>query len=126
MDNLDLSYVQNITDQAGRNSQYSSMDRLASSNLSKNSTYEELEEATKSFESYFVEQIMKSVKESIDDLKSDEEKNSSASQQTDMFMDQTLSELSDMMIDQYGGRITRDLTNSMAHQYGIEIPEDKQ
>ena len=123
--NFNNNYIQSISDQAAQNASGSSVERLASSKVSENSTYEELEEATKSFESYFLEQVMKSVKETIDNMNEDENEDPSMAQMTDTFMDQTISSLSEMMVDKYGGRFTQDMTNQMARMYHIDIPEDK-
>lgn len=88
-------------------------------NISENSTEEEMKQAIKDFESYFVEQILKNVKES---LKSDED--SSNSQLTDFFMEQVGQDLADQIVDQAGSRITQTLYEQMCRNYNIPMADE--
>ena len=88
-------------------------------NISENSSEEEMKQAIKDFESYFVEQILKNVKES---LKSDED--SSNSQLTDFFMEQVGQDLADQIVDQAGSRITQTLYEQMWRNYSIPMADE--
>ena len=87
--------------------------------INENSTEEEMKQAIKDFESYFVEQILKNVKES---LKSDED--SANSQLTDFFMEQVGQDLADQMVDQVGNRMTQTLYEQMCRNYNIPQAAD--
>ena len=70
--------------------------------------------AIKDFESYFVEQILKNVQES---LAGDED--SSNSQLTEYFMGQVNEQIADKITDQVGDRLTQTLYEQMCRNYGI-------
>ena len=82
--------------------------------IDENSTEAEMKQAIKDFESYFVEQILKNVRES---LKSDDE--SSYGQMTDYFMGTVGEQLADQIVDQVGGRLTQTLYEQMCRNYAI-------
>ena len=82
--------------------------------VNENSTEAEMKQAIKDFESYFVEQILKNVRES---LKSDED--SSYSQMTDYFMSTVGEQLADKIVDQVGDRLTQTLYEQMCRNYSI-------
>ena len=85
-------------------------------NLSSESTEEELKGAIKDFESYFVEQMLKEVKES---LKSDDE-DSTMSQYQDYFMDTAIEQMADKLVDECGETLTQQLYEQMKRNYNIE------
>lgn len=91
-------------DSASANSLQSSL-----TGINKDSSEEELKGAIKDFESYFVEQILKEVRES---LKSDDE-DSTASQYTDMFMDTVIEQVADELVDEVGESLTQQLYEQM-------------
>ena len=82
--------------------------------INENSSEEEMKQAIKDFESYFVEQILKNVQES---LKSDED--SSNAQLTEFFMGQVGEKLADQIVDQVGNRMTQTLYEQMCRNYSI-------
>ena len=82
--------------------------------LDQNSSEEEMKQAIKDFESYFVEQILKNVQES---LAGDED--SSNSQLTEYFMGQVNEQIADKITDQVGDRLTQTLYEQMCRNYGI-------
>lgn len=84
------------------------------SGINENSSEEEMKQAIKDFESYFVEQILKNVQES---LKSDED--SSNAQLTEFFMGQVGEKLADQIVDQVGNRMTQTLYEQMCRNYSI-------
>lgn len=92
--------------------------------LSSTSSREDLEKAAKTFESYFVEQIIKEQKK-INDALSSEEKDSTISRYTDLYMDSTIQDLSDTIVDQYGGTFTDTMVDQMMANYGIKDSGEK-
>ena len=69
------SYLNSLTSQASslkKSQQASDVEKVASG-ISKNSSKEELTNAAKTFESYFVEQVIKEVKKTNDELKGDDD-----------------------------------------------------
>lgn len=124
---MDINSLNAYASQISNNASTSAADRVTSSigGFSSKSSYEELEEAAIGFESYFLEQVLKEFKESTEIWSEDEDKDAYASKIEDMYMDQTIQEVARQMVSQSGGRITRDLTNQIARNYGIDIPEDK-
>lgn len=88
--------------------------------LSSNSTDEELMEVLKDFESYFIEQMIKQMKETFTD---DEEESSVASQYTDTFMDYAIEDVADMLLEEVGGSMTQQLFEQMKRNYNIPTVE---
>ena len=86
--------------------------------INENSSEEEMKQAIKDFESYFVEQILKNVQES---LKDDED--SSNAQLTEFFMGQVGEQLADQIVDQVGNRMTQTLYEQMCRNYNIPQAE---
>ena len=89
--------------------------------LSSESTEEELMGVLKDFESYFVEQMIKKMKETFTD---DEEESSVASQYTDTFMDYAIEEVADKLVDDIGGNMTKQLFEQMKRNYNIPTVEE--
>lgn len=84
--------------------------------LSSESTEEELKSVLRDFESYFVEQIIKQMK---DTFTGDDEESSTASQYTDTFMDYAIEEVADQLLDEIGGNLTQQLFEQMKRNYNI-------
>ena len=84
--------------------------------LSSNSTDEELMEVLQDFESYFLEQIIKKMKDTFTD---EDEESSVASQYTDTFMDYAIEDIADMLLDDVGGSMTQLLFEQMKRNYNI-------
>ncbi|MCF0131464.1 MAG: hypothetical protein HUJ71_07025 [Pseudobutyrivibrio sp.] len=85
--------------------------------ITSESTKEELTEAVKGFEQYFVEQVIKQFKESVDNMKEDSESN--ISMYSDYFMDATISQLAEELIGDQGAGITEDFVESIMRTYHI-------
>ena len=85
------------------------------SGINENSSEEEMKQAIKDFESYFVEQILKNVRESLKD-----DDDSSNAQLTDFFMEQVGQDIADQMVDQTGNRLTQTLYEQMCRNYNIK------
>lgn len=115
------SYLNSLTSQASslKNSQQASDVEKAASGILKNSSKEELTNAAKTFESYFVEQVIKEVKKTNDELKGDDDTDAYAQQVSDMYMDTTIQTLASDIVDDYGDRFTEDMVKNMQAQYGI-------
>lgn len=90
--------------------------------LSSNSTEEELMEVLKDFESYFIEQMIKQMKETFTD---DDKESSVASQYTDTFMDYAIEDVADMLLEEVGGSMTQQLFEQMKRNYNIPTVEEK-
>lgn len=102
------------TAQNANNSASAGAVNSAVSSINADSSEEEMKQAIKDFESYFVEQILKNVQES---LKSDED--SSNAQLTEFFMGQVGEQLADQIVDQVGNRMTQTLYEQMCRNYSI-------
>ena len=89
--------------------------------LSSNSTDEELMEVLKDFESYFIEQMIKQMKETFTD---DDKESSMASQYTDTFMDYAIEDIADMLLEEVGGNMTQQLFEQMKRNYNIPTVEE--
>lgn len=91
--------------------------------LSSNSSDEELMEVLKDFESYFIEQMIKQMKETFTD---DEKESSMASQYTDTFMDYAIEDIADMLLEEVGGNMTQQLFEQMKRNYNIPTVETEE
>ncbi|MBQ5431430.1 MAG: hypothetical protein IIU28_07245 [Lachnospiraceae bacterium] len=95
------------------------------SSLGSHSTEKELVEATKSFETYFVEQILKEMKKSLDGMNPDKEnQDMAASQMSDYYMDSTISSMAEELVEKFGGSFTDSLVDHMKLTYGIKDDSD--
>ena len=77
-----------------------------------------LMEVLKDFESYFLEQIIKKMKDTFTD---EDEESSVASQYTDTFMDYAIEEVADILLDEVGGSMTQQLFEQMKRNYNIPV-----
>jgi flagellar protein FlgJ len=80
--------------------------------ISSDSSEEELKGAIEDFESYFVEQILKEMKETFT-MEDDEDEDSTMSQYKDMYMDEAIQVVADEVVDQLGGNVTQQLYEQM-------------
>lgn len=92
-------------------------------NLSSASSKEDLKDAVKSFEGYFLEQILKKEKENIDLINGDDG-DLTTNQLEDFYMDQTISKVSSEMVDKNFGSLTDEFTDSLARTYHISDSKD--
>ena len=117
---MDVSGISSMLNQqsATNNAQSAKTDSLQNSalGLSSSSTEEELMEVLKDFESYFIEQMIKKMKDTFTD---EDEESSMASQYTDTFMDYAIEEVADMMLEEVGGGMTQQLFEQMKRNYNI-------
>lgn len=90
----------------------------SANSVSSSSTEEELKEVCNDFVSYFVEEIMKEVKENM--TMEDEEEDSSLKTLTDFHMDGTIELLADEVVEEVGESFTQQLYEQMKRNYNIE------
>ena len=86
--------------------------------VNKKSSEDELMEVCKDFSSYFIEEVIKEIKENMT-LK-DEDEDASMSTLTDFHMDGVIEEISDTMLDQTGNSFVQQLYEQMKRNYGLE------
>ena len=117
---MDVSGITSMLNQttAANNAAASKTDNLKNSvnGLSSSSTEEELKEVLRDFESYFLEQMIKKMK---DTFTNKDEESSMASQYTDTFMDYAIEEVADKLLDEIGGNMTQQLFEQMKRNYNI-------
>ena len=125
---MDVSGITSMLNQTGvtnatTNANTAKTDPLTNSvnGLSSNSTDEELMEVLKDFESYFIEQMIKQMKETFTD---EDEESSIASQYTDTFMDYAIEDVADMLLEEVGGTMTQQLFEQMKRNYNIPTVEE--
>lgn len=86
--------------------------------VSSETTEDELLQVCKDFESYFVEEILKEIKENL--TTEEDDKDSSLSTMTDYNMDFVMQEVADQVVDEVGTNFTQQLYEQMKRNYGIE------
>lgn len=86
--------------------------------VSSETTEDELLQVCKDFESYFVEEILKEIKENL--TTEEDDKDSSLSTMTDYNMDFVMQEVADQVVDEVGANFTQQLYEQMKRNYGIE------
>ena len=125
---MDVSGITSMLSQTGatnatNNASTAKTDSLKNSvnGLSSNSSDEELMEVLKDFESYFIEQMIKQMKETFTD---EDEESSMASQYTDTFMDYAIEDIADMLLEEVGGNMTQQLFEQMKRNYNIPTVDD--
>ena len=125
---MDVSGITSMLSQTGatnatNNASTAKTDSLKNSvhGLSSNSSDEELMEVLKDFESYFIEQMIKQMKETFTD---DDKESSVASQYTDTFMDYAIEDIADMLLEEVGGNMTQQLFEQMKRNYNIPTVEE--
>ncbi|MBP5164049.1 MAG: hypothetical protein ILP08_01290 [Lachnospiraceae bacterium] len=88
--------------------------------ISKDSSREEVKEAVRSFESYFLEQVIKQQKESVKLFSDDEDKDLYASQIEDMYSDRAIQQIAESMVKHNFEGVTDKFTDQIMRNYGIE------
>lgn len=122
MDSISTSYLNSLTNIADTQNTKNSADSITSSakKLSSSSSKEDLTDAVKSFESYFLEQVIKKEKENLELLKGDDDSEDLAtSQLKDYYLDQTISKVSSEMVDKNFGTLTDSFVQSLSRTYHI-------
>lgn len=80
-----------------------------------NSTDDELMDVCKEFESYFIEQVLKEVKDTF----TNEDEDSSMSQLTSYYGDQMIQDLASQLGEQSGNKLANSMYEQMKRNYGI-------
>ncbi len=93
--------------------------KKAAEGLSAESTREEMTEAAKSFEAYFVEQLLKEVKDSVKIFGDDADMTTTMT--SDYYLDATISTLAKELVDEYGDSFTEDMVDQMMRNYGVPV-----
>lgn len=88
------------------------------SGVSSESTEDELLQVCKDFTSYFVEEVLKEVKENM--MSDEEEEDSSIQTLTDYHMDGTIELIADQVVDEVGENFTQQLYEQMKRNYNID------
>ena len=83
--------------------------------VSSDTSADELMQVCKDFESYFVEQVIKQMK---DTFTSDDDEDSTMSQYKDLYMDQAIETVADEMVDQIGESYTQTLYEQLKCNIG--------
>ena len=86
--------------------------------ISSDSSEDELMQVCKDFESYFVEEVLKEIKESL--TSEDDEEDSSTSTLKDYYMDNVIELVADQVVDEDGTNFTQQLYEQMKRNYNIE------
>ena len=125
---MDVSGINAMLGQSGMTNATNSANKVKAeglkdsvNGLSSDSTEEELKEVLKDFESYFIEQIIKKMKDTFSD---DDDESSVASQYTDTFMDYAIEDVADIILDEIGGNMTQQLFEQMKRNYNIPTVEE--
>ncbi len=123
------------TDYAAK-TQYSNEVQKAVSNAPKSETEQELMEACKQFEAYFLEQVFKEMSKTVDAFKTDDSQMSDALSMTnsnslvDYFKDLTIQDIAATSADTQSNGLAQMLYENMKRTYGIgdeasrDIPAD--
>ena len=90
-----------------------------------NANAEELYDACKSFESYFMEQILKEVDKSTPMFGSITQGDSYASKMTDFYKDQMIQTMAGQMTEKTGNTLANQLYEQMKRNYGITDEKDQ-
>lgn len=125
MDISSTPYLNSYVNAAQSSNSKNSADPISdkAKNLSSASSKEDLKDAVKSFEGYFLEQILKKEKENIDLINGDDG-DLTTNQLEDFYMDQTISKVSSEMVDKNFGSLTDEFTDSLARTYHISDSKD--
>ena len=120
IDGFSSAYLDNIKMQQElqRSQQSSAKTKSAINGLSDQPTEQELTDAVKSFESYFVEQMLKEMKKSVDAINDDDE-DPFVSSTVDYFMDSTIQTIAEQMVNDYGSNFTDTMVAQLKRNYNI-------
>ncbi len=115
---MSVDYMSSLTDVMRNNASANTSELKSSlSGISSESTDEELLQVCKDFESYFVEEILKEVKENM--VPKEEDEDSSLSTLRDFHMDSVMEMVADEMVDEVATGFTQQLFEQMKRNYNI-------
>ena len=118
---LGSAYLQNAIDQNKyeRDQTSAAGAKKAAEGLSAESTRAEMTEAAKSFEAYFVEQVLKEMKDSVEIFGEDADMTTTMT--SDYYLDATISTIAKELVDEYGDSFTEDMVDQMMRNYGVPV-----
>lgn len=118
---MSINSITSMLDTTKTSASTQSGNKLTSSlnSLSTDATEEELKEVINDFTSYFVEQVIKEMKDTFT-LKEEEESDSTMSQYEDLYMDKAIELVADEVVEQVGSGYTQELYEAMKRNYNIE------
>jgi flagellar protein FlgJ len=114
---ISLSSLTDYTTVTGYSTQDSQLEDSLKNTDYSTATEEELMDACKEFEAYFVEQVFKEVEKTIP--KNEEDEDSYASQITDYFKDELIQEYSEQVSDSGSLGLAEQLYEQMKRNYGL-------
>lgn len=109
------SLISSTAAQTIAGSRSNQVEQTLGSDLS-SATDQELMDACKEFETYFVEQVLKEMEKMIPE---DEDSDSSMSRLTDYFKDEMIQELAKTTAEQSGGTLAQQLYEQMKRNYRL-------
>lgn len=117
---ISLDSISSLVDTTKSTAETNNASSLQSSlnGVSSTSSEEDLLQVCKDFESYFVEEVLKEIKESL--TEEEEDQDSSTSTLTDYHMDSVIELVSDEVVDQLGDSFTQQLYEQMKRNYNID------
>ena len=115
-----MDSIASVLDMSSYNTSASNAASLKNSinGVSSDTTEEELLQVCKDFASYFVEEILKEVKENL--TLEDEDEDPTLKTLTDFHMDSTIEVLADEVVDQIGESFTQQLYEQMKRNYNLD------
>ena len=118
---MDFSSITGVSYNAANTSKASTAaERITNSanSLNSESSEEELKGVLKDFESYFVEQMLKEMKDTFTHQDKEDEDPTMA-QYKDIYMDKVIETMADKVVDDMGENITQQLYEQMKRNYHI-------
>ena len=115
-----MDSIASILNMANYNAATTSAESLKDSinGVSSETTEEELLAVCKDFASYFVEEVLREVKENM--TMSDEDEDASLKTLTDFHMDSMIEVLADEVVDEVGESFTQQLFEQMKRNYNLD------
>lgn len=110
---ISLDNIASYVDNAKNTSSSSNVEKMLKSDLS-TASEDELMDACKEFETYFIEQVMKEVKKTIP-----QDEDSTMSKLTDFYMDETMETMAEKIGEQSGNNLAQTMYEQMKRNYGL-------
>ena len=118
---MDLTNLNRITSQTAKNATNASITsglQNKADALSEAPSEDELKKTLKDFESYFVEQVIKQVKETFIDNEKEKE-DTTMGQYKDLYMDKCIEMVADELVDDIGENYSQQLYEQMKRNYNL-------
>lgn len=111
------TYMEQITEQTSRKATETLKNTLEGTARNNQATEEELMDACKQFEAYFLEQVFKSMMKPIDNLR--QANGADSNTITDFYKERTMAELAKTSTESQGTGLAQMLFENMKRNYGI-------